>query len=478
MMKILMRATVDPLTDMTPSKFIIENHTGGNIGNMMFTNSIVKTLMVDDETTIDYINTRTAKLDKKYADFVNENYNFFLIPMANAFKKNGHEELPKLANFVRMLNIPCAVLGIGIQRALVEGKFSEIYAYNAEAKDFISAILEKSPMIGVRGEMTADYLGELGFLPEKDYTVIGCPSMFTFGSKLPELKKTILTPESIVAFNSKIEHENNPDYAFLAEPYKDFLVKSYREFPNMLYTVQQIDDARMIYLDSLMQERKKGKLYDVEKAITFTGVNAWIDYFKENVDFSFGARIHGSIAAVLGGVPTITAPLDRRVYELADYHNIPMVCFNDEETHADKTLFDLFEKADFESVYRGHEERFNHYLDFLHSIGLETIFDREYEGELPYEKAQKNSGGAAIKAYDSIPDSEKIARYKESFELFHEKYLDRRTRDRAKGKQISELKKERAALNKKIKRLEYEQQHPFKTFIKKVLGKLGVKKYK
>lgn len=475
-MKILMRATVDPLTDMTPSKFIIENHTGGNIGNMMFTNSIVKTLMVDDDTTIDYINTQTAKLNKKYADFVNENYQFFLIPMANAFKNNGHEELTKLADFVRMLNIPCAVLGIGIQRALVPGKYSEIYRYNDEAKEFISAILEKSPMIGVRGEMTADYLGELGFFPEKDYTVIGCPSMFTYGAKLPTLKKTILTPESIVAFNSKVEHESNPGYAFMADPYKAFLEKSYPMFPNMLYTVQQIDDARMIYLDSLMQERREDKMYDVSKAITFTGVNAWIDFFREQVDFSFGARIHGSIAAVLAGVPTLTAPLDRRVYELADYHNIPTVTFNHLYKHTDETLFDLFEKADFESVYRGHEERFGHYLDFLHSIGLETIYDSEYEGEYPYDKIQKNSGGAVIKAYDSISESEKTERYKESFELFHEKYLDRRERDRAKGKQISELKKEKNALNKKIKRLEYEQKHPIKTFIKKVLRKLGLKK--
>ena len=36
-----------------------------------------------------------------------------------------------------------------------------------------------------------------------------------------------------------------------------------------------------------------------------------------------------------------------------------------------------YEKADYTAIHRGHEERFMHYLDFLHKNGLQTIYDKD-----------------------------------------------------------------------------------------------------
>ena len=157
-MRILMRGAIDPMIDMNPAKFIIENHTGGNIGNMIFTNSIARTLLVDAQTTIDYLDLRKQTLDDAYASFVNETYDYFLIPLANAFKVTNHDELTIIAGFVKKLRIPCCIIGVGIQRALTGGRFSKIYPHCAEAKAMVAAVLEKSPMIGVRGELTGEQL--------------------------------------------------------------------------------------------------------------------------------------------------------------------------------------------------------------------------------------------------------------------------------------------------------------------------------
>ena len=415
-MRILMRGTIDPLTDMNPAKFIIENHTGGNIGNMIFTNSIARTLLVDDNTVIDYLDLRSRKLDDAYAAYVNETYDYFLIPLANAFKSTNYDELMIITDFVKKLKIPCCIIGVGIQRTISKARFSEVYPHCEEAKAMVAAVLEKSPMIGVRGELTGEFLQDLGFLPEKDFTVIGCPSMFTYGDTLPEIKPTVLTKDSVISFNSKVEFETLDGY----QPFVEFAKRNMELFPNMVYVQQQIDDVRMIYLDSIKQDLRAQKNYDVDKAVSFTNIPAWIDYFKQNVDFSFGSRIHGNVAAILAGVPSVAVPYDRRVLELAEYHNIPYIKVK--PLAKVKTLYDVFEQADFSSVHRGHKERFEHYLDFLHTLGLDTIYDHDYKGEkIPYEKimdAHKYPG--VIKAYNTLTDAEKLERYKDSFQLYRE----------------------------------------------------------
>ncbi len=461
-MRILMRGTIDPLTDMNPAKFIIENHTGGNIGNMIFTNSIARTLLVNDDTVIDYLDLRLQKLDDAYAAYVNETYDYFLIPLANAFKSTNYDELMIITDFVKKLKIPCCIIGVGIQRTISKARFSEVYPHCEEAKAMVAAVLEKSPMIGVRGELTGEFLQDLGFLPEKDFTVIGCPSMFTYGDTLPEIKPSVLTKDSVISFNSKVEFEKLDGY----RPFVEFAKRNMELFPNMIYVQQQIDDVRMIYLDSIKQDLRGQKSYNVDKAVSFTNIPAWIEYFRDNVDFSFGSRIHGNVAAILAGVPSVAVPFDRRVLELAQYHNIPFIKVK--PLAKVQTLYDVFERADFSSVHRGHKERFHHYLDFLHTLGLDTIYDHDYHGEkIPYDKimdAHRYPG--VIKAYNTLSDAEKLERYKDSFQLYREirkelsTELEKKTADleaqkktvKKQAAQVKQLKEENQTLKEALER--------------------------
>ncbi len=453
-MRILMRGTIDPLTDMNPAKFIIENHTGGNIGNMIFTNSIARTLLVDDDTVIDYLDLRNRKLDDAYAAYVNETYDYFLIPLANAFKSTNYDELMIITDFVKKLKIPCCIIGVGIQRTISKARFSEVYPHCEEAKAMVAAVLEKSPMIGVRGELTGEFLQDLGFLPEKDFTVIGCPSMFTYGDTLPEIKPSLLTKDSVISFNSKVEFEKLDGY----RPFVEFAKRNMELFPNMIYVQQQIDDVRMIYLDSIKQDLRGQKNYDVDKAVSFTNIPAWIEYFRDNVDFSFGSRIHGNVAAILAGVPSVAVPFDRRVLELAQYHNIPFIKVK--PLSKVQTLYDVFERADFSSVHRGHKERFHHYLDFLHTLGLDTIYDHDYHGEkIPYDKimdAHRYPG--VIKAYNTLSDAEKLERYKDSFQLYREIRKELSTELEKKNADLEAQKKTVKKQAAQVKQLKEENQ--------------------
>lgn len=417
-MRYLVRGAINPLSNMNQAKFIIENHTGTNIGNMIFLNSIVRTLLVDDDTAMDFINLRRIKITEEYIEKVNSTYDAFLIPLANAFKKSFYKELIILTKFIKKLRIPCHIIGVGIQQILSSKPFETTYEYNNEVKEFVAAILEKSPMIGVRGQLTADYLQAIGFVPEKDFTVIGCPSMFTFGAELPQLKNTSrLTPNSVVAFNSKKEFEKLANVL----PFIKFTGNSMREFPHYVYIMQQINDVEMIYLDSMNDEARKDKFYDVSRAVSFTNIPSWLEFMNKNIDFAFGNRIHGNVAAVLAGVPTVVVPCDKRVLELADYHNIPSISLKAIEKTS--SLAEIYEKADFSSIYNGHEERFRHYLDFLRKLGLDTIYDHEYkDGKTPFDIAQeKVNYFGIVRDYSVINQDEKINRYKEAYTLLKSK---------------------------------------------------------
>lgn len=228
-MRYLMRAPVHPLDNMPQEKFILQNHAGSNIGNLLFPASIARTLMVDDETQIDCINTKHAKLNRSYAEYVNANYDAFLIPLANAIKTSFKDEALKLTKFIRMLEIPCHIIGVGLQTLEEDMQnFIRIFPYGDILRDFFLAVLEKSPQIGVRGEFTAEYFKHMGFVPEKDFTIIGCPSMYLYGDTLPEVQIHSLTDQSHLAFNSKIEFAVFDEYNIVDE----YISNAMKQYPN------------------------------------------------------------------------------------------------------------------------------------------------------------------------------------------------------------------------------------------------------
>src|SRR5699024_5336539 len=131
--------------------------------------------------------------DKK-AEEINRNYDCYVIPFADAFRPTFIPLLKKYTKLIKKLSIPVIIVGVGL-RAPFEPKLNEGFPFDNDVREFVSAVLEKSSMIGVRGQITADYLTRLGFEEEKDHTVIGCPSMYSFGSHL-KIKELSLSKES------------------------------------------------------------------------------------------------------------------------------------------------------------------------------------------------------------------------------------------------------------------------------------------
>lgn len=383
MKKILIRAGMSPVIDHSSAEVIGSNLIGNNMGNMLFPHSVSRCLMTED------VEIRSLTVQENYSEralrYIDENYDCLILPFANAFRISFVKELRAVTRLAKGLHIPCVVVGIGAQAAL--DKQPNNVELAQAAREFVEAMLEKSAKIGLRGEFTASYLEGLGFRAERDFTVIGCPSMYLYGGKLPEMQVKPLTKESDVSMNSKIQ---------LPQKFHDFMYRSMKALPNFHYIPQVIQEINMMYcgrelpgdfakkLPKHFPVRWDDEIYAQGRSYFFTNVPAWLTYLGEK-DFSFGSRIHGNIAAILAGTPCFIVVSDQRIRELAEYHQIPHILMK--ELTKETSIFRLHEQADFAGIARGHEARFRHYLDFLHENGLETVFDRDISPEVtPFDR--------------------------------------------------------------------------------------------
>lgn len=413
MTKILMRAGMSPIKKYSVMEMIHNNMIGNNMGNMLFPYAIMNNIMTDDVK----IDTRLFfdSISKRKIDKINRKYDYFLIPLANAFRISFIDELNRITSFVEQLKIPAIVIGVGVQRKASDAV--KILELCDAVRRFMDAVLKRSAMVGVRGENTAKYLELLGYEREKDFTVVGCPSMYLYGDKLPDNHYHCLDDNSKISINSKAE---------LKEPLHEFLYHTKQKFKDVCYVPQVIDEIRHMYYgkdtvknltDNISKFFPMKFGYEKEgewEAKSFLHPQAWMDYLKER-DFSVGSRIHGNIAAILAGTPCFIIVSDERIKELVEYHKIPH-CFL-KDLKPDSDLLEMIQSQDFNSIYDGYKERFEHYLDFLHKNGLKTVFDEKEEKSLhAKQKLRKYSGKCVLIPKDNVGAMVRVKRQIEGAE--------------------------------------------------------------
>lgn len=462
-MKILMRAQTDHTKLFTPEQVLLGNLMGGNSGNWLYQFSLFRALMTDESVKIDTIDTKSygvgiSRFSTKYASHVNKNYDCFVLPLANAFRNTFVEELTELTDFIKALKIPCIVPSVGIQ-ALNGKDFTKTFKYREEAAAFVSAVLEKSAMIGLRGEETARFLTSLGFERDRHFAVVGCPSMYTSGRKLPSVKPLNYGDDSLVLLNSKVEHEKKNVAAML-----ESFVKGHE---NYVYAPQKIEHMITSYYGTYFKPCDedfvfKKRFYDPAKTVTFTSVPEWYGYIKRNVDLSVGTRIHGSVAAIMGGAPSFVINLDQRVGEIAAFHNIPHIEF--EKLPIGVTIGSLIENVDFNCIHEGHAERFDNFVNFLEKNGLKTAYSENRNAERVYFDSviEKNPYNFEPKCFAKCSEEEKLERTRDASRFFVNRVIDLR-------KESEDAARKNESLKRKLKKAKkMSMKELFKEFFKRL----------
>ncbi|GBD67578.1 hypothetical protein TEHD86_0187 [Tetragenococcus halophilus subsp. halophilus] len=362
--KYLMRSGIAPTDVKTAEDMVINTRIGGNVGNLIYAFSVYRNLTTDDvEITPD-----NYRINENDAEKINKTYDAYIIPLADAFREPFVKQLKGYTKLFKKLKIPIIVIGVGL-KAPFEPNLKEGFPFDKEVKEFVKAVLEHSTTIGVRGQITADYLTSLGFKEGKDHIVIGCPSMYSFGPDL-NIRDTTITKDSLIALNgSKLSPDN----------VLKFMERSSVEYPNYYFIPQWQKELKMTYLGN--EKLKKNtehypvnithKFYKEDRVRFPINAKSWIDFLKKP-DLAVGSRLHGNITATIAGTPSLLIPKDARMRELTDYHNLTHVWAN--KITDDTTLSSLIEKVDFHAPEKVQKENFERFLQFLELNELDHIY--------------------------------------------------------------------------------------------------------
>ena len=382
MQRIYFRGGMSPFDTYSPGYILTHNIIGSNVGNFLYLNGVLRTMMLREDTVLQpngYITDRYSP------EYINENFDCFVIPLADAFRESFMGEMKALTRLIKKLTIPCYVIGVGVQ-AEYEPDFSQPREYDKVAKEFVKAVLEKSSCIGVRGAITGKYLESLGFVEDKDFMVIGCPSMYSRGNRLhtrqPDLKK-----DSMVCFNSNV---SSP------VPARKFVKQKMQEFENYYFIGQVERELRSIYVGAPYDFVKEYNFHNVTEPIYqdgrlrfFCNVPKWVS-FMQQADLSFGLRLHGNIAAVLADTPAILVTKDSRTRELAEYHHLNAI--HESKLNEKLTLRDLVEQQDFTQIEKYQKQNLDRFVTFLKKNEIPNIFmDGEDPEETPFDRKMKET---------------------------------------------------------------------------------------
>ncbi|ATG51801.1 hypothetical protein CFK38_09910 [Brachybacterium vulturis] len=357
----LMRLGKSPFEVADAFHTLDHNLLGTNSGNLIYGAAAHKLLSTRDTV----VEPSHYRINGAYAAEVNAEYDGFILPLANAFRPNFEDQLRRTADFLERLTIPFVMLSGGAQLPL-DGDPSELKAMEPTITRFARAVLNGSSALTVRGEMTADYLHSLGF---KDVLVVGCPSLTLHGPGHRVEVPAELEAGAQVAYNMETKDPFGGDLIADAEHHyrATYIPQEHGTLELMLWATSPYETA-----DPRLPLERSHSQFTAARAEMFIDAYPWIERLSQ-MDFSFGARAHGNIAAVLAGTPSVMLAHDSRTLELARYHGIPSLTWGRDEVPG--TVEELYARADFTEFNRGHADRFDTLSSFLHDNGFAHIYD-------------------------------------------------------------------------------------------------------
>ncbi|MFC5677298.1 polysaccharide pyruvyl transferase family protein [Aeromicrobium endophyticum] len=368
MTRLLIRSGKDPFTPVVAESTLTQDVFNSNSGNYLFQHSMWKTLSVDGAELVTN-STLSERVPPEPGDAarINDEFDHFVIPMANAFRREFEPRLARLAELLEGVTIPVTVTGIGAQAPHGHG-IEALEPVNDTVKKFVGLVLDRSASIGVRGEFTRSYLLSLGF-PDDAIDVIGCPSLFLHGRDFRVDKRVdALTSDSPLALNL------TPEVPGIGA----FATTQAERHPNLTYIGQDAHDLRMLLWgvpfphvhDPLVPVHLEHPLYQQDRIRLFLDTWPWYD-FMATQHFAYGTRFHGNVAALLGGTPAHLLAHDSRTLELAEYHRMPFTTMPSFE--ADLSAAELYEATDMAEFNAELPRGFDRFTAFLDRNGLEHI---------------------------------------------------------------------------------------------------------
>ncbi|KAL7528923.1 hypothetical protein ACHAWF_002764, partial [Thalassiosira exigua] len=186
-------------------------------------------------------------------------------------------------------------------------------------------VLRKS--VSVRGELTETACINAGV---ENCLSMGCPSLSI--SRERNLGSVLQSKWENVASKLSNVNENVSLKIGVGLPALHNDRENYAKVMDMLLAVCKNHECHFIAqapYDKDLLLRYASDNVDKEKVLYFREeVESWFE-FARSLDFVLSTRIHGGMAGITQGVPTIIIPTDLRIFELVNAMKLPHIYFDD-----------------------------------------------------------------------------------------------------------------------------------------------------
>lgn len=271
------------------------------------------------------------------------------------------------------LSINFIVLGMGMQNPLAPDK-ALLHPNLIQLLDVCS---RKAKVFGVRGLDTENWLKSVGFDRAR---ALGCPSMYVY----PQNILNISSPDP-----SQVKSAITGGYINGRVPRSSAIISLFKGF-DAHYVMQEeiaawkqqglIGDATGIYndatgeLDRNVVNQILEDIHDEKMPFSsyrwFQDPNAW-RMFASRFDFYLGDRLHGGIASMQAGVPSILMTDDRRVTEIAEFFGIPKITVSEAESLSLKdAIADKLSPIGVDAFKQTYSERFREVEAVFREVGI------------------------------------------------------------------------------------------------------------
>src|SRR5699024_4947713 len=132
----------------------------------------------------------------------------------------------------------------------------------------------------------------------------------------------------------------------------EFLEENMAKYPNSVVVAQEVERLALMLWgqNSVKKENRRlpvhkdHPIYLQDRLRMYVDPHIWFKELGESYDFCVGTRIHGNVAGMLGGTPSLVLAHDSRTTELARFTGIPYRMFSEVQ---DKPLAELYAEADY-----------------------------------------------------------------------------------------------------------------------------------
>lgn len=296
---------------------------------------------------------------------INSSYDMILLPMANIFYEGHTEALRELSEVFEKIKIPTFVVVCGVQADSYDALTNVISVIGEDSKRFIRAIYNTGGEFALRGFFTKEFFERLGF---SSAIVTGCPSLYQMGPafcvndekvELAELKPVF--NGFVKPFENLLREYSQSVFIDQCDYFQPLFHGAYLANPNFKFQMEFVNRYGF-QAANLLAEGRIAMIADMCD---------WWNYLRRSsFNYAFGSRIHGTIMALLSGIPATIVTFDSRTREMAEFFDIPYVLAKRKNSFDLETFHKLYEDADYTRFNQTFREKYSVFEKFLVEHGI------------------------------------------------------------------------------------------------------------